>query len=103
MELHDVRITIPLGTSAAPQIAAADGTYRHNAQDGSLLWSMEMLDQSNGTGSLEFNVASRDPEAFFPITVAFSSPQLFCEVQARTLKKGEHRFLLMRLMATHAP
>lgn len=81
MELHDVRISIPLGSSAVPEIAAVDGSHRHNAQEGTLLWTMDLLDQSNKTGSLEFNIASRDPEAFFPITVTFASTQLFCEVQ----------------------
>ncbi|CAN0418688.1 unnamed protein product [Laminaria digitata] len=81
MELHDVRICIPLGSSAAPAIAAIDGSHRHNAQEGTLLWTMDLLDQSNRTGSLEFNILSRDPEAFFPITVTFASTQLFCDVQ----------------------
>lgn len=83
MELHDVRISIPLGSSAAPQIASVDGSHRHNAQEGTLLWSMDLLDHTNSTGSLEFNIACRDPEAFFPITVSFASNQLFCDVQVR--------------------
>lgn len=81
MELHDVRISIPLGSSAVPEIAAIDGSHRHLSQEGTLLWTMDLLDQSNRTGSLEFNIASRDPEAFFPITVTFASTQLFCNVQ----------------------
>lgn len=81
MELHDVRISIPLGSSAVPEIAAVDGSHRHNSQEGTLLWTMDLLDQSNRTGSLEFNIASRDAEAFFPITVTFVSTQLFCDVQ----------------------
>ncbi|CAM9655664.1 unnamed protein product [Pylaiella littoralis] len=81
MELHDVRISIPLGSSAVPEIAAIDGSHRHITQEGTLLWTMDLLDQSNRTGSLEFNIASRDPEAFFPITVTFASTQLFCNVQ----------------------
>ena len=81
MELHDVRISIPLGSSAVPEIAAIDGSHRHLTQEGTLLWTMDLLDQSNRTGSLEFNIASRDPEAFFPITVTFASTQLFCNVQ----------------------
>lgn len=81
MELHDVRISIPLGSSAVPEIATIDGSHRHMTQEGTLLWTMDLLDQSNRTGSLEFNIASRDAEAFFPITVTFASNQLFCDVQ----------------------
>ena len=33
-ELHDVNISIPLGTAEGPQIAAIDGTYRHDARYG---------------------------------------------------------------------
>ncbi|CAM9972561.1 unnamed protein product [Ascophyllum nodosum] len=90
MELHDVRITIPLGSSAVPEIAAADGSYRHNSQEGTLVWSMDLLDQSNKTGSLEFNIASRDTEAFFPITVTFASKQLFCDVQVAGVVNAEN-------------
>lgn len=83
MELHDVRISIPVGTSSPPEIVAVDGSHRFNGQEATLLWTMDLLDQSNKTGSLEFNIASRDPEAFFPITVTFASTQLFCDVQVR--------------------
>lgn len=90
MELHDVRISIPLGSSVAPEIASADGSYRHNSQEGTLLWSMDLLDQSNKMGSLEFNIASRDAEAFFPITVSFASKQLFCDVKVAGVVNTEN-------------
>ncbi|CAN0055280.1 unnamed protein product [Ectocarpus sp. 8 AP-2014] len=89
MELHDVRISIPLGSSAVPEIAAIDGSHRHLTQEGTLLWTMDLLDQSNRTGSLEFNIASRDAEAFFPITVTFASNQLFCDVQVAGVTNTE--------------
>eukprot|EP00752_Nemacystus_decipiens_P006372 g5744.t1 len=90
MELHDVRISIPLGSAAVPEIAAIDGSHRHLSQEGTLLWTMDLLDQSNSTGSLEFNIASRDPEAFFPITVTFASTQLFCNVQVAGVVNTEN-------------
>lgn len=111
MELHDVRISIPLGSSAVPEIAAIDGSHRHLSQEGTLLWTMDLLDQSNRTGTLEFNIASRDPEAFFPITVTFASTQLFCNVQVGhatpafvfSVKFGRRRVPLRLVFETDVP
>eukprot|EP00596_Hydrurales_sp_CCMP1899_P003856 CAMPEP_0119042044 /NCGR_PEP_ID=MMETSP1177-20130426/14308_1 /TAXON_ID=2985 /ORGANISM="Ochromonas sp, Strain CCMP1899" /LENGTH=453 /DNA_ID=CAMNT_0007008547 /DNA_START=63 /DNA_END=1421 /DNA_ORIENTATION=+ len=38
IDLHDVRIHIPLGTTEAPTILNADGSYKHNSTNGELLW-----------------------------------------------------------------
>ncbi|CAM9239413.1 unnamed protein product [Discosporangium mesarthrocarpum] len=89
MELHDVRICIPLGTSEPPQIVSVDGSHRHNPQEGTLTWHMDLLDSSNAQGSLEFNIASRDTEGFFPITVTFGSSQMFCDVQVAGVSSTE--------------
>ena len=77
VELHDVRIVIPLGTSAPPQVLNCDsGTSRHNRAGEELVWEVDMVDGSNGSASLEFNVAQRDADAFFPIMVSFRSKQM---------------------------
>jgi hypothetical protein len=40
-----------------------------------------MIDSSNATGSLEFNISSRaGPSAFFPLQVSFGSSSTFCDV-----------------------
>lgn len=80
-ELHDVRIRIPLGTSDAPGILSVDGTHKYNAAHNELIWELQMIDQSNSTGSLEFSIAQKDTDAFFPITVEFSSQSLFVDVE----------------------
>ncbi|CAM9723639.1 unnamed protein product, partial [Phaeothamnion confervicola] len=90
MELHDVRIVIPLGTQAAPEIASADGAPRHNPKDSTLVWHLDLIDRSNASGSLEFNVQSRDREAFFPISVHFSSGNLFAGVQVLGVHSTEN-------------
>lgn len=79
-ELHDVNISIPLGTAEAPQIAAIDGSFRHDARDQRLVWHMDLVDASNASGSLEFVIAGRDPQAFFPITVSFASQTLYADI-----------------------
>ena len=88
IELHDVRIHIPLGTTDAPGILSADGSYKHNASTGELLWEINLIDQSNPTGSLEFNIAQKNADAFFPIVVQFTSQQLFCNVQVGSVRSA---------------
>ena len=47
------------------------------------------LHSNNNNGSLEFTVAQRDADAFFPITVDFSSPQLFSGVEVGSVLNSE--------------
>lgn len=76
--LHDVQIRIP-GCYDSPSIVNVDGVHAHNPKDGTMLWSLDMIDANNKTGSLEFNIPSRDTDAFFPLSVSFSSSTLFTE------------------------
>ena len=83
--LHNVVIKIPLGTSNAPNIIAVDGMHKHNAQAGELYWTIDMIDSSNDTGSLEFTIQQRDTDAFFPVNVEFSSPGLYCDLEVQSV------------------
>ncbi|KAG5190246.1 coatomer protein complex,delta sub-unit [Tribonema minus] len=82
-ELHDVVISVPLGGAAAPpRVTSADGgAYRHDAAAGALVWRLELIDNSNASGSLEFTVQSRDTEGFFPIQMQFTSSLLYAQLQ----------------------
>lgn len=74
MELHNVVVVIPLGTAAAPNVLTCDsGTTRHNRAGEELVWEIALIDGSNKTASLEFNVPQKDGDAFFPIQVGFRS------------------------------
>lgn len=88
LELHDVRIVIPLGTNAAPTIVSVDGSHKHNASSGELVWTIDLIDASNTTGSLEFNVQQRSADAFFPIGVHFASPKLYSGVEVVSVNAG---------------
>ena len=83
--LHNVVIKNPLGTSNAPNIIAVDGMHKHNAQAGELYWTIDMIDSSNDTGSLEFTIQQRDTDAFFPVNVEFSSPGLYCDLEVQSV------------------
>lgn len=80
MELKDVNIQIPLGTTEAPSIISVDGDHKHNSRDGIMLWHLDLIDSSNSTGTLEFTIPGDDAEAFFPLEVAFYSEKIFCDV-----------------------
>lgn len=81
LTLHDVCIRIPLGTTDAVSIVNMDGSYKHNSSQGELQWQLPLVDGSNSSGSLEFTIAQKDTDAFFPIAVDFTSQQLFCGVE----------------------
>lgn len=88
LELHDVRIVIPLGTSAAPSIVNVDGSHKHNSSTGELTWQIDLIDASNTSGSLEFNIQQRNTDAFFPIHVHFASQKLFSGVEVVGVHSG---------------
>ena len=67
MTLHNVVITIPLGTSDAPEFVAMCGTHRHNKRDGMLEWVIDVISADNATGQLEFNISQTDEDVFFPL------------------------------------
>mmetsp|Transcript_1543 Transcript_1543/g.2111 ORF Transcript_1543/g.2111 Transcript_1543/m.2111 type:complete len:519 (+) Transcript_1543:206-1762(+) len=89
MRLMDVAITIPLGTTEPPSIQSIDGNSRHNPRDGTLSWQIDMIDNSNRSGSLEFVIACRDPEAFFPLSVGFTSTELYCNCEVLSIANVE--------------
>eukprot|EP00603_Paraphysomonas_imperforata_P000799 CAMPEP_0114422556 /NCGR_PEP_ID=MMETSP0103-20121206/5672_1 /TAXON_ID=37642 ORGANISM="Paraphysomonas imperforata, Strain PA2" /NCGR_SAMPLE_ID=MMETSP0103 /ASSEMBLY_ACC=CAM_ASM_000201 /LENGTH=521 /DNA_ID=CAMNT_0001591147 /DNA_START=49 /DNA_END=1614 /DNA_ORIENTATION=+ len=81
LTLHDVSIRIPLGTTEGVNIVSMDGSYKHHSSQGELEWQLPLVDSSNASGSLEFTIAQKDTDAFFPISVGFSSQQLFCGIE----------------------
>jgi len=81
MTLHDVNIIMPLGTSDPPAIESIDGTYKHDPHAGMLCWHFDQIDANSPMGSLEFAVAGRNPDAFFPITITFRSEDLLCPIE----------------------
>ena len=56
-----------------------------------MVWSLELIDESNKTGTLEFNIQSRDPDAFFPIQVSFVSQDVYCAQVAGVSHTGRVR------------
>ena len=68
MVLKDVSIVIP-GVHSPPRVTEVDGQYKHDTVAGALVWYNAVVDQSNASGSLEFNVDGGAANDFFPIPV----------------------------------
>jgi coatomer subunit delta len=104
LTLHDVRITIPLGTSEHINVQSVDGSYKQNASAGEVYWELPMIDSSNSSGTFEFTVPQKSSDAFFPISVSFSSSNLCCNVSVASVTtadgSGPVQYGLSQLMST---
>lgn len=77
---------------AAALSAQADGDWRYDSRRNALLWSIDLIDDTNRSGSLEFVVPACDPDTFYPIEVSFSSAHTFCDIgieAVRNTQSGE--------------
>jgi len=82
VRLQDVVIAIPLPEGEKPKIEQVEqGTTRVDARAGQLLWTIEVIDESNSSGSLDFFLPSKDENPLFPIQVGFSATNSLCGIQ----------------------
>ena len=88
LTLQNVRIHIPLCTSEPPNVIHVDGSHSHDSKEGMLVWEIDMIDSSNSTGSMEFSIAQRDADAFFPINVDFASPDMYCNTEVTSVRSS---------------
>lgn len=50
-------------------VLQVDGDWRYDSRRSALIWSIDLIDNTNRSGSLEFVVPACDPETFYPIEV----------------------------------
>jgi len=61
-------------------VQSGDGNHVYNGQ--ALVWSLDMVDESNANGSIEFTIDGHADEAsFFPVKASFTAPQTMCAIQ----------------------
>lgn len=85
-DLQNVQILIPLPAGAqTPQVNQIDGDWRYDMRKGVLVWSIEMVDDTNRTGSAEFVVPAAPADTFFPIEVEFTATKTICDVRVDTV------------------
>lgn len=75
--LKDVVVTIPYATSE-PAVSSFDAVYEVSGD--SLDWTIGTIDDTNETGSFEFEAQAEDEAEFFPMTVRFSKTTPFVDV-----------------------
>jgi len=77
--LRDVHIIVPCKQKDAPQVTHCDGHTAFDNKDRSLVWSIEEISDEKSKGSLEFNVAEVDSDSFYPLSVLFTSSELYSQ------------------------
>jgi len=82
--LSDVRVIVPC-PAAATVAEVGEGDARYLAKSATVEWRVEMVDDSNRSGSLEFSVASSDIDALFPISVNFNSNGTMCQLKVESV------------------
>ncbi|KAJ6031865.1 Clathrin adaptor mu subunit C-terminal [Penicillium herquei] len=75
--LRDVVVTIPYGSSE-PSVSSFDAVYEVSGD--SLDWNLGAVDESNPSGSFEFETTDGDEDQFFPMSVRFTKAQPFVDV-----------------------
>ncbi len=56
-----------------------EGEYHYDSRKNQLEWRMDVIDESNKSGSMEFCINGH-PDAFFPVTVSFSCSKSYCDI-----------------------
>ncbi|KAG9138718.1 hypothetical protein Leryth_021036 [Lithospermum erythrorhizon] len=81
-DLQNVVISVPLpALRDPPNVSQIDGDWRYDSRNSALEWSIDLIDNSNRSGSLEFVVPPADSSVFFPISVRFTSSRTFSDVK----------------------
>ena len=71
-DLLDVTIAIPApGPPTRVTAMEGGGDWRYDARRRVVLWAIDLVDESNRTGSAEFVFPASDPASFFPVEVGF--------------------------------
>jgi len=88
--LGDVCITIPI-IGSAPEVGDVTGNYEFDSKKHVLIWKLDLIEESNNTGSLEFTTNSADKSSFFPISISFVSRDTFCDLHVEEVLDHEEQ------------
>lgn len=69
------------GVYSAPNVNSCDGDWRYDSSNHCVLWTIDLVDDSNRSGSMEVVVATAAPESFFPCTVSFTAADSICDIK----------------------
>lgn len=81
-----------------------DGEWRYDGRRGALVWTVDLIDDTNRSGSMEFVVPAADPDAFYPIEISFGSNKTLCEIAVESVTHTQRevpiKFSSRRALAT---
>ncbi len=64
-----------------------DGDYHYDSRKQVLLWSIDLIDDTNRSGSMEFVIGSAaSSDAFFPVDVSFSAQHTLADVSISAVR-----------------
>lgn len=67
------------------RLSQVDGDTHYDSRKSQLLWTIDLLDDSNRSGSLEFVVPAASAETFFPVDVSFTSATTLCQLTVKSV------------------
>ena len=85
--LRDVTVTIPYA-NGEPEVSSFDAMYEVSGD--SLEWTIGPVDESNSSGSFEFEAQADDESDFFPMKVGFAKTKPFVDVDVCTVWDDWH-------------
>lgn len=63
-----------------------DGDYHYDSRKQTLLWTVDLIDDSNRLGAMEFVLSgAASPDAFFPVDVSFDAQHNLADVKIITV------------------
>lgn len=69
-------------------LVQVDGDYHYDSRRQALLWNIELIDDSNRSGSLEFVIPSAvSTDAFFPVDITFSAQHTLVDAHIATVSQ----------------
>lgn len=80
-DLRDVVLTIPYSTSE-PAVSSFDAVYEVSGD--TLEWTIGTIDETNASGSFEFEAQAEDEAEFFPMSVYFAKSKPYVDVDVST-------------------
>jgi len=87
-DLHNVVIAIPVPDS--PDVGDIEGVYQVDNKRNLLLWKIALIDESNSSGNMEFNVPATPNSFFFPLNISFTAQKTFCDIQVLSVVQEEN-------------
>ncbi|CAL5218817.1 g546 [Coccomyxa viridis] len=83
-DLQSIVVAIPC--PQPPKVNQVDGDYHYDSRKQTLLWTVDLIDDSNRQGAMEFVISSAaNPDSFFPVDVSFSAQHTLADVKVVTV------------------